>query len=272
MTYRYRKTLATILERVAEPGDQQEAIFSFDEINRWPANTVETLLAAKLLKEFLPAEAVICRGCEEHCRRPITFIDLLYGRRQTAISTCHLFRDMGPFEQPSKRLRRWAGNRELVARFVGRAGSLSIKDRDEQWRRVRFGTLQVCDLRRAFSIEFDGTAKAILGSLSLPLIDLLEWNERGIAFDPETLADCAAQSEDKQSGNRRVQPSVTVREDRKRLTDIRNRSLQRRLNELAKAHRTLSKYQLAKKIEKSSEFPGMTVGTIARVTKMPEKK
>lgn len=272
MTFRYRKTLATILERVAEPGDQQEAIFSFDEVNHWPANAVEPLLAAKLLKEVLPAEAVTCRGCEEHCRRPITFVNLPYGPPQAAISTCHLFRDMGPFEQPLNRLRRWAGSRELVARFVGRAGSLNIKDRDEQWRRVRFGTLQVRDLRRAFSIEFDCMAKALIGSSSLPLIDLLEWNERGIALDLESLTDCAAQSEDKQSGNRRVQPSVTVREDRKRLTDIRNRSLQRRLNELAKAHRTLSKYQLAKKIEKSSEFPGMTVGTIARVTKMPEKK
>lgn len=272
MTFRHRKALAAILERVAEPGEQAEAIFSFDEIKRWPANTVGPLLIAKLLKEFIPAEAVTCRGCEKHCRRPITFVDLPYGRRQMAISTCHLFREMGPFEHASNLLRRWSGSRELVARFVGRSGKLAIKDRDERWRRVRFGTVQFRDLQRTFSIELSGTATAKIGSLSLPLIDLLEWNERGINLDCEALADFAAQSEDKQSGNKRVQPSLAVREDSKHLTAIRDRKLQRRLNALAKAHRTLSKNQLAKKIEKSGEFPGMRAGRIARVTKMPIKK
>jgi len=179
---------------------------------------------------------------------------------------------MGPFEQSLERLRRWSGSRELVARFFERAGGLNIKDRDEQWRRVRFGSLQVRGLRRVFSIELLGAAKAIIGSLSLPLIDLLEWNGRRITLDREALADFAAQSGDKQSGNKRIQPSVAIREDRQHLTAIRNRRLRRRLNALAKAHHTLSKYQRAKKIEKSGEFPRMKAGRIARVTQMPTKK
>ena len=70
-----RKLLAKILDRVAEPGEQTNAVFLFDEVLRWPPNAITGLGAAKLLKEIMPADAITCYECDERCRRPVTLIE-----------------------------------------------------------------------------------------------------------------------------------------------------------------------------------------------------
>ncbi len=272
MIVRRRDLLAKILDRVAEPGDQLDAIFLSDEIQFWPPDAIKALGAAKLLKAILPADAITCHGCQERCRRPVTLTDGEGERPNLLVSTCHLKTDFGPFEHSTERLQRWASRREFVAKFVGRSVGLTMTANDNRWRRVQFGTLQIGGVRRLFSLEFEVLPIAKIGSSTIPLIDLLQWGDDGIAVERLVLTEIAAQSADLQSGSKRVQPSTTLRDDYKQLTDLKIRRLQVRLEKLASQHPKLNKVQLVKKLKKFDAGDGYSVARILRVTRMPVKK
>jgi len=272
LTIGRRKILNAILDRVSEPGDQIEVAFLSDEVDHWQPTAVSSLISAKLLKTALLAEAIICGGCEERCHRPVMLIPASTERSQMLISTCNLKPDMGPFEHYSEQLSRWTSSRELVAKFVGRSVRLRLMDNDVRWRRVRFGALQIEEVQRGFSLEFGGAPIAIIGSLRVPLIELLEWDEAGIAVSQEALALFASQSNDVQAGNKRFQPSTSVRDDNKQMTALKVRRLQGYLEKLASRFPNLNKEQLVKKLMKSGEHEGLSAARILRVTCMPTKK
>ena len=272
MIVRRRDLLAKILDRVAEPGEQLDAVFLSDEVQFWPPDAIMALGAAKLLKAVLPANAITCRGCQERCRRPVTLIEAENERPEFLVSTCHLKTDFGPFEHSTERLKRWASSRETMAKFVSRSIGLSITAHDDRWRRVQFGALEIGSARRLLSVEFDVLPIAKIGSSTIPLIEFLEWGDNGIAVERSVLTEITVHSADHQSGSKRVQPSTTLRDDNKQLTKLKTRRLQGRLEKLAGQHPQLNKVQLAKKLEKSGEGEGYSATRILRVTRMPVKK
>ena len=268
MIWQRRKTLSVIFNRIAEPGDQSESMFLFEEVRNWPVGAAEALVDARLLREALPAETITCRGCEERCCRPIEFVD---EKRQVARSTCHLFAHLGPFEHAANHLKRWVGSREMAVRFVRRVTGLAIREQDERWRRIRYEKLSNGDERREFSLEFNGTARSRIGSSSIDLIELITWEETGIKLDRGAVATYFNQSTDLQLGNKSIQPSTTLRDDKKQITEIRTRRLQRAIEVLATLHPNANKSALAKLIEKSNDFPNLSAARIARLTRMPNK-
>lgn len=272
MTWGHRKVLAAILDRVAEQGDQSEATFLFEEVENWPNGVLQALMAAKLICQAPPVDVITCLGCEERCRRPITMVTSADQDHHRAMTSCHQFADRGPFSHDLKHLMRWTSRRELVARFVRRSSNLQINDRDDRWRRIRFNTLSIEGVQRPFSLEFNGTPTAIIGSSSLSLLELLEWRDGGIRIDLEALGFAAVRSEDLQSGNKRTQPSTATRDDNKKMNERRNRRVQKSLDALAPFHPKLNKDALAKLLQKSGGGEGMTASRIARVTRMPKKK
>ena len=199
MTIKHSNALAIILNRIAEPGNENVAVFRFDEVSRWPREAITFLRSSKLLKEALSAETITCRGCEEHCHRPITWTEGLGGGPGKPTSTCHLLLNMGPFEHPTENLKRWTSGREPVAKFVGRAMSLQIRDHDDRWRRIQFGSFELDDTRRAFSIELNEIAIARIGSITVPLLDLIAWTPNGYQIDRDALGIWVAQSDDRSS-------------------------------------------------------------------------
>ena len=118
MTWRHRKVLAAILDRVAEEGDQSEATFLFEEVESWPNGVLEALTTQKIICQAPAVDVITCRGCEERCRRPITMVASADQCQHLAMTSCHLFADRGPFEHDLKHLMRWTSSRELVTRFV----------------------------------------------------------------------------------------------------------------------------------------------------------
>ena len=44
MTIEHRDALATILDRIAEPGDTDAAVFRFDEVIGWPKDAITSLV------------------------------------------------------------------------------------------------------------------------------------------------------------------------------------------------------------------------------------
>lgn len=271
MTISRRTILEHILERVAEPAEAAEAIFSYAEIRRWAHKAIAELTAARLIVDAPESEMVVCAGCEEYCHRPI-YIEGTASGTDTVFSTCHVHPHIGMIEHQRIELSRWTSSRKRIAKFVARSLSLPILEHDGNWRRIRFAAFEEPKAgRRAVSLELNGPAIIKVGSANASLIDILSWNDSGISIDRDALSIVLAQGEDLRSGHKRYQTSTSVRDDRRLANLIRDRLLQRRLESLAKAKPRLSKQQLAKLLEKLPEAKGMTWGRIARVTRMPSK-
>jgi hypothetical protein len=179
--------------------------------------------------------------------------------------------DKGPFIRTADALQRWSMSRNDLAKFIGRLLGLEIKSSDREARRVRYDPIRIGCERRSLSVEFADSAVVLIGSSRVPLLDVLEWTETGIAVDREALRVCIGSSDDNQSGNKRYQPSVAVRDDNKLSTEVRNRSLQREIERLAKKHPNFSKGQLAAKLSSSPQGRGVIAKTIERLTRMPKK-
>jgi hypothetical protein len=265
MSIRYRRVLSTILARVASLRSDDISIFVADEVERWPASTVELLEAAGALRPAGLDTAVVCRGCERRCHREVVMLDTPRPEG-VAFTTCDLRVGFGPFYHSAQRLRRWISSRQLMAKLVAKKLQLPIRGHDPLWRRVELGTTAFGSHRRLLAIEFSGAAEVRVGASTMPLIHLLGFDATGLIFDKETLTAFAETSEDLQLGRKRSQPSIAARQAKRVLTTLRNDKLQRHLECLAREHPGLTKIQLARRIVKSGEFEGMTAATIARLT------
>jgi hypothetical protein len=272
VTAGWRRPLQIILARVADVELLGEAEFGNAEVARWPRHMVAALAEAGLIAPMPPADAIICMHCEERCLRPVLTATAEGRSGWYLYSTCDLKSGMGPFERSSAELQRWTGNRRRVAEFFGRALGLEIKGCDENWRNIRYRTFRVETSRYALRLEFRGTAMVLVGSVSVPLLDALDWEEERISVDRDALVAAAGRSDEMQAGGTSYQPSTIVREDRRAATVLRDRRLQRSMNVLAREHPTLNKEQLAKKLVQSKQNEGITASRILRVTRRRAKK
>ena len=175
MTMRHRKVLEAVLDRVSEPGAIRAMMFEAHEFQRWPAGSVEALTSVKLFKDLPLAETITCLACEERCRRPVTICSGTDAADEKAIWLCHLRDDMSYFERGLHALRQYSSSRKMVAEFVGKQLRVKPKDWDENWRRVRYETLQSNDVQRSLSLEFSDDAVLKLGGATIPLVDLIDW-------------------------------------------------------------------------------------------------
>lgn len=266
-----RKALEVILNRISEPGNNNVANFGFEEIDRLAVGSIAQLMAARLFQAASPADTVTCVGCDERCQRPVELVGFDAGQPPFARSLCHLYSDRGPFEHPLEKMQRWTTSRELVAKFIARQLGITVKEFDRPWRRVRYSTLTLGGARRAASLELLGAPIFKIGSLNLPLVQLIEWDANGIRLDLDALAALGTEATDTFSGNKRVQASSTIQADRKTQTELRNRRVQRYIDRLSSQRPNLSKNQLAKLTAKSEFSENMTASRIARVTTKPKK-
>lgn len=265
------RVLRSVIVRTCEPGDLQEEFFSYHDVKDWPAGVIEGLIEAGLLRPALIAESVPCPGCEERCLRPLVLASSSATAARVALIDCHMFTDRGPFEIATQQREQWTSRRQFIAEFFSRAAKLAIKDRDPQWRRVKLQDVEVSGARRSVSMELLGEASLVVGSSRFALADFLDWDGCTIKVDHRAIEDLVLCSPDLQLGGKRHQHSTVVREDSRVLTQLRNRRLQRLIDDFAWQHPKLSKLQLAKLVERSGKADGVKATTIARITRMPKK-
>lgn len=259
-----KSVLKKILARISEPGDRLDALFTPDDVNSWPKDTIPTLLRLGLIKAALPAEQIVCRGCDERCLRPLVAVA---GHSAALQSTCELYEAKGPFQHAPERLRQWTSSRQQLARFFGRIAGVDVKANDPQWRGTRFRPLRLGGGRHDLMIEFNGTATVSVGSASIEMIELLEWDHGGLGLDRDMLHACIEVTRVQGSGSKSYQSSNVVRDENKKLKLISYNRVQRRMDRLSRQHPTLNKDQLARKIIANGDGEGLSASRIARVTR-----
>jgi len=89
------------------------ALFNADEVAVWPAGSLETLTALRLLREDAPAKAIICPGCDMQCLKEVELVG--EGKATRGVIYCDQRDDMEPIEVPLERLRRWSLDVRVLA-------------------------------------------------------------------------------------------------------------------------------------------------------------
>ena len=97
-----------------------EAVFSREDIARWPEGDFESTLREGLLVEAAPADEVVCPGCEEACLEDVEFV---YGDKPEDTRTyviCGQRDDIGRVRIPMEMLDRWAVDRQRATELRGK--------------------------------------------------------------------------------------------------------------------------------------------------------
>jgi hypothetical protein len=256
--------LQILFQRVAER--HEGAIFLADEVDRWPVGIVTALEAARLIEQGQQAEGLVCTGCSERCYREAHIVE--DAGQQTAMSTCELFPNQGPFQYPISRLDRWISTRQKIAQFVAKQAGWKLPQSQGEDIRFRFGTQRFGDKRRAIMLEFEETATLHVGGMQIELSELVEWQSDSPRLDWDALATLARAAPDLQSGGKRELPSSSVQAENKLLTTIRNNRWQRRADQLRKQHPSWNKDRIAQEIGRAPENKKVEWTTIDRVIRL----
>ena len=99
-----------------------EAVFSREDIVRWPEGDFESTLREGLLVEAAPADEVVCPGCEEACLEDVEFVRGDKPEETRAYVICGQRDDIGRVQIPMEMLDRWAVNRFQLGRLFAQNG------------------------------------------------------------------------------------------------------------------------------------------------------
>ena len=271
MKLSWTDVLQSVFQRVAEEhGDGARAVYLADEIERWPPGMLEGLCTARLIERGQPATSLVCRECDEGCRRTAEIVEQV--GQPLAMTTCHLILGFGPFLHPITRLDRWISTRKLVAKFVATQLGRTLPKSDGADVRFRFDLMRFGSHRRLVSLEFDGVAQLYVGGRRADLIELIVWRGRSLSLNQDVLEILASEAPDLQSGGKREQPSAIVQRDKKLGTEIQYRKLQRAADKLFAENPKRTKEQVARALAKDEEFRDMSSARIERVIRKPEKQ
>jgi len=263
--------LQALFQRVTEEhGYGAKTVYLADEIERWPPGVLEGLSAACLMGRGQPATSLICRECEEGCRRTADVVE--EAGQQFAMTTCHLIAGFGPFLHPMARLDRWISTRKIVARFVAAQLGRVLPEGEGADVRFRFGVMRFGSQRRLVSLEFGDVAQLYVGVHRADLIQLIGWRGRSLCLNQAALEVLASEAPDLQSGGKREQPSSIVQQDKKLGTEIRYRNLQRAADKLFAEDPQRTKGKVARALAKYEEFRDMSPLRIERVIRKPKKQ
>lgn len=267
MQRRRDDVLRGLFRRVSEHGEADGCAAIFvDETATWEHGAREGLEAAHLIAETQPAQTLTCIGCDERCQRPAEIVDR-YAVRQV-MSTCHLYQGFGPFFHSIEHLKRWTITRQMVAGFVARGLGCRLPSPEGKAVRFPFGTLSFGRVRRAVSLEFRETACLLIGGCTIELWEIVDWQGAMPLLDTQSLQVFAREAPDLQSGGKRVLPSATVQQDRKRQTEIRDNKLQRTADRLCREHPKWNKQRIAQELANSPEFESMSPTRIERIIRI----
>ncbi|NLH49698.1 MAG: hypothetical protein GX444_14020, partial [Myxococcales bacterium] len=112
-----RSFLLEILNRSAGRND---ALFDWQDADRWPAGAIDRFVKAGLLKPAEPATAVRCDGCERECFERVE-VKQRKGKPSLAVIHCREDPDIGRVEVDFARLRRWRVDWEKIREAVSTA-------------------------------------------------------------------------------------------------------------------------------------------------------
>ena len=183
--------LEHIFARLAD-SETGQAIVSAAEAAEWPDGALEALTKAGLLAPAQPARIIDCRGCEENCAMPVHAFPAEGARPARAFIACGKRDTVGRVPVDMTQLRQWQITGELLARTMGRLlGFTKPPKEDVAGKCWVLGLLHESAPDGAVSLSTEGSAWLIVAGQTVPLIQVLTLEKRGLQADREMLATLA---------------------------------------------------------------------------------
>lgn len=178
--------LEALLSRIAA-SYTGAAVFSLDELDKWPKAALAALKNAGLLTLATPATSTTCDGCERYCHMPVEIVSR--AGWSAAFVLCDKRDDINRVDVPLVRLERWQASGEAVAahlaRELGVTRPVSASTQAKRWEVGRLRSKRVEPV--ALTIGDQGLAVEVAG-YSVRLDEVLWWKAGRLDVDRQALS------------------------------------------------------------------------------------
>lgn len=181
--------LHVILERLGFAAPAQGTFFPWDEVKKWPPGALGALLANGLLQPAQPAATIECDGCEENCMMQVTIYPVQDDKPGRAYITCDKRDDIGRVQVDFRRMEQWQAMDGMVAaamaNLLGISQPSAPAGEGRQW---HIGTLKGRKHNGQVALVAGGNSLTLaLGGHTIPLVDVLTFEENSLALDKAAL-------------------------------------------------------------------------------------
>lgn len=202
----------------AVESSKAQTMFGYDTVQQWQEGVLSALLSQGLLRKATVADALECRGCEEHC-----ISDVLV-RTNDVESRAHIVcevperqAEMGLVSVPLERLQQWQSSPAMVARFIADALGLDAEISTPKKTTLRLGMLPGPHGRRWVSLLLVDTLTLEVGQQPIPVTELLFVNNGSVVLDEQRVQGILSLEAD--SVSRPYAPNTDKQEARKQATE-----------------------------------------------------
>ncbi|WP_373498717.1 hypothetical protein [Desulfococcus sp.] len=255
-----RDALVELLERL---GASQGAgvLVNGEELAQWPSEAVKAMKAQKIIKKARRAGSAVCPGCEENCAMPVEVLPAADGA-PSSFMVCDKRNDINRVPVPPEQLAQWLCSEDTVCGFVAACLGLrrSGKQRgtDNLW---EVGVASGDKRTQMLSLQSKGTLALATGDNSLPLAELIQYQDGAYALDEamvRRMVDMAA------TADPRYTPSEARREVRKLDTQAMYERWRKEYRNLKKKYPHRRDRWISQKIAKMEIGKGRDAETIRK--------
>lgn len=254
-----QEALAPVFRTLGE-GRSDEILFGRSTTEYWPDGFLEATLKVRIAETAEQARIAECPGCSKACLMEHAQLEHEADR---GVIACNQPEAHGLIEVSTSSLDQWRSSRALLAVFVGHELGMPIKERDEISGRARYGLIK--RLGALVSLEFRAAATLIIGDDPYELVDLLGWTGGRICIDQELLKRLALVTNETVVGGKRQQRSRSKQLIKRRMTELRDLSLQAAADELFKSDGHMLKDKAVRELRKNPLFKDMTAARVKRL-------
>lgn len=195
------------------------AFFSFDVVQPWGPDALESLVSQKLLKPASALQSINCRGCEEHCFSDVVVWPTATGEARAFVVCEHPDKqaEMGRIPVAVERLQQWRCDSRLFALYLCRMLGLDGDGIQADGRGgYRLGMLKSPRGRRWASLTISPLA-LVVNQYPIPLRELLFVDEGFVELDSARIY--YELSVDQPAQGKQYTPNTNKRETRKLNTE-----------------------------------------------------
>jgi len=244
---------------------KQPVLISWDEVQQFPDNALDSLVELELLKPAPPAQSLECYGCDKHCFMDVIALPHNEPAKYRSFIVCddaEMQSQIGRIKINPERLKQWQASVKQLAIVIADLLGLNHKIIvDDKHVLIKLGMLP-SDKGRRWVMLNSATLSLAINNYPLPVEGVLFFDNEQLVIDHDAINDLL--NREPLNQGKAYAPSTDKRESRKLATQGMYQDWNDEYLKLKKQHPTQSKSWCSTKIAKMAVSQDRDAGTIRR--------